>query len=114
MCRNDLPDEPLQILRLGHVDLDSNNSGLISGLFDKVEKAREVFLEEITCVNSLGACGGVLEDGGTANSGGCTSAFRGAMKGSGQNVVWRCFAKLIRQFTGDDSDGTVKRSSGHD
>jgi hypothetical protein len=111
---NNLPDEPLQVLRLSHIHLEPYDSGLMSGLFDEVDKAREVFLEEITGVDGLGACGGVLEDGGTANSGGCTSAFRGAMKGSGQNVMWRCFAKLIRQFTGDDSDGTVKRSSGHD
>lgn len=87
MFRNDLPDEPLQILRLGHVDLDSNNSGLMSGLFDEINKTRKVLFEEITGVNGLGARSGVLEDGGSADSGGCTSAFRGATKGSGQNVV---------------------------
>jgi hypothetical protein len=93
LFRNDLPDEPLQILRLGHVNFDSNNSGLMSGLFDEINKARKVLLEEITCVNSLGACGGVVEDGGTANSGGGASAC----KESDEGIRLKCCSEINRE-----------------
>jgi hypothetical protein len=73
---NNLPDEPLQVLGLGHINLDPYDSGLMSGLFDEVDKARKVFLEEITGVDGLGACGGVLKNGGSADSGGGASACK--------------------------------------
>lgn len=48
----------------------------MSGLFDEINKTRKVLFEEITCVNGLGACGGVLENGGSADSGGGASACK--------------------------------------
>lgn len=48
----------------------------MSGLFDEINKARKVLFEEVTGVNGLGACGGVLENGGSADSGGGASACK--------------------------------------
>jgi hypothetical protein len=82
----------------------------MSGLFDEINKARKVLFEEVTGVNGLGACGGVLKNGGSADSGGGASAC----KESDEGIRFNESRKLIRQLTRDDPDGAVKSSSGHD
>jgi hypothetical protein len=46
----------------------------MSSSSDEIDEAGEMFLEEITGVDGLGSCGGVLEDSGTADAGGGASA----------------------------------------